>query len=244
MAKTKMLPHDAPQIVAPKEIADHPSILTMVARGSSIPEPTNDICATLADSKEHSVSNHQSLYRPGYHAFVTKQTSTQKQDDQSSVSDVTSTTSHRRQGHNVPQPGSRFRGQLSRTHIPHHSGNDISVLTQNAGRTAISTHTTSKDKSHLTGSDYVDHCPQLTLQRMDQSEQDFSERKQQYYNCQKQAEIVTTQPVSVPAVIKTNTDDEPPTPSSASAASRQPNDGDTIAGNVTFSDNPQNNFYI
>ena len=82
---------------------------------------------------------------------------------------------------------------------------------------------------------------------MDQSEQDFSERKQQYYNCQKQAEVATTKPVSVllpattqpvsaPATVETNNDVEPPTPSSVSTASRQLDNCDTIAGHITFSD--------
>ena len=82
----------------------------------------------------------------------------------------------------------------------------------------------------------MDHLAQLTLQRMDQSKQDFSKCKQQYYDYQKQTEKVTTQPVSIPATIKTNNDVEPPTPPSMSTTSRQPDDGDTIAGNMTFSD--------
>ena len=69
MAKSKTSFSKGPEIVAPKEIADHPRILEMDARGS---EPFGDICATLADSKKHTVDTHQLVTRSGYHSYSHK----------------------------------------------------------------------------------------------------------------------------------------------------------------------------
>ena len=75
MAKSKVSFSEGPKIVAPKEIADHPSILEMAARGS---ESLGDICATLADSKKRTVDAHQLVTRSGYHSYLHEWKSNEK----------------------------------------------------------------------------------------------------------------------------------------------------------------------
>ena len=72
MAKSKVFFSKGPVIVAPKEIADHPSILEMAACGS---EPFSDVCATWADSKKRTVDTHQLVTGSGYHSYSHEQKS-------------------------------------------------------------------------------------------------------------------------------------------------------------------------